>query len=541
MIIIGRLYFLQVLKGDYYRALAHGQQKIIREVTAERGRVFFQGGQFLATNKRGKFLYISPREIKDKEETAKIISEIINLPESELLEKIEKDNYFQLLKKRLSKEEIDSLKKLNLKGIYFGKATFRNYPQGTLASQVIGFLNEDGQGQYGLEGYYDQILKGEKKLQKRLTTPWRYLTSLIDSGPKRGLDIWLTLDYPIQFMAEKLLQQAKENFNIESGQIIVIEPQSGRILALANFPNFDPNRHQEYANAKGLDIFQNSAIQKIFEPGSVFKPITLAAALEEGKITPQTTYYDEGKVRLDGWTIYNFERRKWGERTMTEVLEKSINTGTVFAQRQLGNEKFLKYIESFGLFEPSGIDLEGETFFHNRNLKQGRDIKFATVSYGHGIGITPIQLVRAFSVIANGGKLIEPYIVERIVGSEIIEKKGRTIPGIIISPKTISQLTEMMVSTVEQGFGRRARIPGYYVAGKTGTAQIPLRDKRGYYSDKTIQSFIGFAPAFDPKFLILVKLNNPEKRTTAAYSAAPIFRELAKYIIDYWRIPPDYE
>ncbi len=536
--IIGRLYFLQISKGDYYRALAQGQQKLIEETSGERGEVFFNGGQILATNELRKFLYISPKEIKDKEAAAKAISGIINLPESEILEKTKKNDYFELLKKRLTDEEAAALKKLNLEGIYFGETVFRNYLQGTLASQVIGFLNNDGQGQYGIEGYYNDLLKGKEGFQEKTMAPWGHFTSLSDEGAAKGSDIWLTLDYPIQFMAESLLQGAKENLDIESGQIIVVDPASGKILAMANFPGFDPNQYQDYAREKKFDIFQNSVIQKIFEPGSVFKPITMAAALEEGKITPQTTYVDEGRIQLNGRTIYNFAQQKWGERTMTEVLEKSINTGAVFAQQSIGPEKFLKYIESFGLFGPTGIELEGEVFSENKKLQQGRELDFATASFGQGIEMTPLQLVRAFSVLANEGKLTSPYIIEKIADSDIAEKTKKLSLN-VISSKTASQLTEMLVNVVEQGFGKKAKVQGYYIAGKTGTAQVPLEGKRGY-SDKTAQSFIGFAPAFEPKFLILVKLDNP-KAKTAEYSAAPIFHDLAKYIIDYWQIPPDYE
>ncbi len=538
-VIIGRLFYLQDLKGDYYRALAQGQQKIIKEVDGERGGIFFKGGQVLAANEEGKFLYISPREIKDREGTARAISEIINFPEGYILEKIKQDDYFELIKPKLTVEEIESLKKLNLKGVYLGESVFRNYPQGGLASQVVGFLSNNGKGQYGIEGYYDQILRGKGNLLEKLRTPWGYLSSSLDQSATRGADIWLTIDYNIQFRAEKLLQEAKENLEIESGQIIVMEPNSGKILALANFPNFNPNQYQEYANEEKFDIFQNSAIQKIFEPGSAFKPITMAAALEEGRITPQTTYIDEGKIQINGRTIYNFAKKTWGERTMTEVLEKSINTGAVFAEKRLGDKKFLEYIDSFKFFVPTGVDLEGEIFSENPQLKKGREINFATASFGQGIEMTPLQLARAFSVIANGGNLVKPYIVEKIVGLNVIEKEPE-INSNIISAKNASQLTVMMINVIEQGFGKKAKVPGYYIAGKTGTAQVPFENKRGYYSDKTVQSFIGFGPAFDPKFLILVKLNNP-KAKTAEYSAAPIFGDLAKYIIDYWEIPPDYE
>jgi len=535
--IIGRLFYLQALKGDYYRAIAHGQQKTIKKVNGERGRIFFNGGQILAANEEGKFLYISPKEIEDKEETAKAISGIINFSETAILEKIKRDDYFELLKPKLTVEEINSLKKLNLKGIYLGDSLFRNYPQASMASQVVGFLSGE-RGQYGVEGYYDERLKGKGGLMEKLRTPWGYLTSSIDRSAMRGDDIWLTINYNIQFRAEGLLQEAKKNLDIESGQIIVMEPSSGKILALANFPNFDPNQYQKYANEEKFALFQNSAIQKIFEPGSAFKPITMAAALEEGRITPQTTYVDEGKVQFNGRNLFNFAKKKWGERTMTEVLEKSINTGAVFAERQIGDEKFLKYIELFKFFEPTGVDLEGETFSINPGLKKGKEINFATAAFGQGIEMTLLQLSRAFSAIANGGKIMNPYIVEKIVGSNVTERKPE-ITSSVISAKTASQLTAMLVSVVENGYGKMAKVPGYYIAGKTGTAQVPYENKKGY-SDKTIQSFIGFGPAFDPKFLILVKLDNPKART-AEYSAAPIFGDLAKYIIDYLEIPPDYE
>ncbi len=332
-------------------------------------------------------------------------------------------------------------------------------------------------------------------------------------------------------MAEKLLEKAKENLYIESGEIVVIDPNLGKILALADFPNFNPNEYSEVTN---FEIFKNSSIHKVFEPGSVFKPITMAAALDQGKITPQTTYTDEGQVQIGNYTIYNYDKRVWGERTMTEVLEKSINTGAIFAERQLGHNLFLEYLERFGFFEPTGIDLQGEIFSQNKEFKKGYEINFATASFGQGFEITSLQLVRAFSAIANGGKLINPHLIN---DNSLVAKKDERQ---IISKNTSSQITMMLVSTVENGFAKKAKIPGYYVAGKTGTAQIPYENKRGYHPDKTIQSFIGFAPAFDPQFLILVKLYNPNTKT-AEYSAVPIFRELAKYIIDYWQISPDYE
>jgi len=542
-LIIGRLIYLQIVEKGYWRALAQGQQKFFTQIQSKRGEIFFQSGVPLAINRNFDLVYLSPNEIEKPEEVAKSLSEILNLNENLILEKITgKDSFYELIKNKLTEEEVSNLKKLNLSGVYLGQETLRYYPQQFLASQVIGFLGGDGTGQYGIEGYYDQELRGKEGFGEGEWSPWGLLIKKARAEAQKGSDIILTLDYNIQFLAEKLLEKAKENLDIEGGQIIVVDPNSGKILALANFPNFNPN---QYSEVKNLEIFQNSAIQKIFEPGSIFKPVTMAAALEEGKITPQTSYFDQGFAKIGGYTIYNYDDRVWGERTMTEVLEKSINTGAVFAEKQLGHNLFLKYLEKFGIFEPTNINLQGEIFSQNKEFKKGYEINFATASFGQGIEMTPIQLVRVFSVIANGGKLVKPYIVEKIIDPVrgIISNGVENGGGQVISQKTSSQLTAMLVSVVENGFAKSARVPGYYIAGKTGTAQISFSalgiNKPGY-SEKTIQSFVGFAPAFSPQFLILVKLDNPKTRT-AEYSAVPIFHDLAEYIIHYWQIPPDYE
>jgi len=469
--IISRLFFLQILNGDFYKALSQGLHNSLTEIRGERGEIFLKNEKPLAINLDFRSIFASPKKV-------------------------------------------------------------RYYPQETLASQLVGFLGAEGKGQYGLEGFYDQILRGEDGFEVK----------------ERGSDLILTIDYNIQFEAEKLLEKAKENLEIESGQIIVIEPDSGKIIALAGLPNFNPNQYEEHAKEGNLKIFKNGATQELFEPGSVFKPITMAAALEEEKITPQTTYIDQGFVKIGGYTIYNYDKAVWGEQTMTQVLENSINTGAVFVEQRLSHDLFLNYIEKFGIFEPTGIDLP-EVYSENKEFKKGYEINFATASFGQGIEMTPIQLVRAISAIANGGKLIKPYLVEKIIvpqnggPGKIIETQPEIQNNSVISQKTSSQLTAMLVSSVENGYAKRAKIPGYYIAGKTGTSQISFSslgiDKSGY-SDKTWQTFVGFFPAFDPKFLILVKLDNP-KAKAAGYSTTLIARDLMKYIINYYQIPPDYE
>ncbi len=520
-VLLSRLFFIQVLQADFYKALAQGLLPPQNGIQIERGEIFLKGGEPLTINKDFPLVFTSPPKVTDKTKTAGTLSQILSLDKNFILEKLSLDTLYSPIKNKLTDEEVKLLKKTDLSGIYLTEERGRFYPQESLASQVVGFLGAEGKGQYGLEEYYDDIL--------------------MDSDKSSSLA--LTLDYNIQFEAEKLLKEVKENLEIEEGQIIVIEPNSGKIIALANFPNFDPNRYGEFATDGNLEIFKNGATQETFEPGSVFKPITFAAALEEGKITPQTTYIDKGIVEIGGWPIYNYDGRVYGEQTMTNVLEKSINTGAVFVESQLPHHIFLDYIRKFGIFEPTGIDLP-EVYSGNEEFKKGYEINFATASFGQGIQMTPIQLARAYCVIANGGKLVKPHLVDpppllNSFGETLAERdQSKSGGGQVVSQKTASQLTAMLVSVVENGFGKAAKVPGYYIAGKTGTAQVAEGGK--YSTEKTIQSFIGFAPAFNPQFLILVKLNNP-KTKTAEYSALPIFHDLAEYIIHYWQIPPDYE
>ena len=533
-VVMYRLFFLQVVRHDFYAALARGQQKYFWDVQGDRGEIFFKNHALpVATNREYSFLYLSPAEIPEdeKEKIASILSEKLNLDKDYLMQKLGEDNFYELFKDKFTEEQVKTLEEMNLTGVHFKKENIREYPYGDLASHLLGFVNEDGEGQYGAEEYFDDVLRGEEKLWEGVKAPLSYFFPGLDRGDSKGTDLHLTIDYNIQYFAEKLLKDAQKNLAIEGGTVIVIDPNSGKLLALADWPSFSP---QDYSKVRDFSVFQSDATQKIFEPGSVFKPITMAAALDQGKITPETTYQDPGMLEIGGWPIYNYDQRIYpGDITMTQVLEKSINTGAVFAESQLGHRKFLEYVTRFGIFEKTGVDLQGEIAPRNTEFKKGYEINYATASFGQGIEMTPLQLVRAFCAIANGGKLITPYLVAP--APEISNNN-------VISPPTASKITAMMVSVVEAAYTRAAQIPGYYVAGKTGTAQVSYSslgiNEKGY-SEKTWQSFIGFAPAFNPQFLILVKLNNPQTKT-AEYSAAPLFQQLAKYIIDYYQIPPDY-
>ena len=520
------------------------------DISGPRGQIFCTASQktkgaggsdeikSLAINKDEWIISANPKDIQDKNAFAETLSLNSGIAKQEIIRDLDSQDPYVILGKGLSSEELDKIKALNLKGLFWENSPERFYPQVGFAGQALGFLGGEGTGQYGVEGYYEDILKGKSGIEREK----RGLDAIFfadDQEPLAGSDLHLTLDYNIQFQSELLLEKTAEKLGITGGQIIVMKPDSGRILALANYPSFDPN---QYSREKDMAVFQNGATQKLFEPGSIMKPFTMAAALNEGKITPDTTYTDTGTVKFGTKTIHNFGNEVYGKKTMTEVLENSINTGAVFAEEQISHQTFLDYLDKFGFSEKTGIDLQGEVYSINAGLRyNGPDMNFATAAFGQGVELTPMQIARGFSAIANGGKLVKPYIVDRIISGTDEEKIKPEISSPILSQQTISQLTSMLINVVDNGFNKVAKIPGYYLAGKTGTAQIPLKNGKGYEpDDKTIQSFVGFGPAFNPQFLILVKLDQP-KVSKSSLSAVPVFKELAQYIINYWQIPPDYD
>lgn len=531
-----RLISVQVLNRGMWQALAQGQQTFFTEAQGARGEIYFKGKDELvpaAANKPTSFCFASPRKVEDKEKTAESLSGILDLNKKKIEERLSEGGQFAPLQHNLSEEKAEEIKSLELKGIFLRQEQARTYPQKKLASQVLGYLDSEGEGRYGLEDYYDEELEGSRGFLKGEKGSGGNLIFNERSTLKEGSDLTLTIDYNIQYRAQELLKQAAEDLNIRGGSIIVMNPNTGEIWAMANYPNFNPN---EYSEAE-MEVYKNEAVQSLYEPGSVFKPLTMAAALNEDAVSPHTTYVDTGKVEKGGYTIKNYDEKAWGETTMTEVIEKSINTGAVFAEEQLGHEKFIDYLEKYGIFEETGIDLPGEAYSQNASLKKGFISNYATASYGQGVEVTAIQLIRAFSALINGGRLVKPHVVKKVDDKTIKPEKQRRV----ISKDTSSQISTMLVSAVENGLCSRAQVPGYFVGGKTGTALISWssmgRDKEGY-SEQTWESFMGFAPAFNPKFIALVKLDNPDTGV-AGYSATPMFQKLAKYILDYKGIVPN--
>jgi len=435
-------------------------------------------------------------------------------------------------------------KELKIDGIGFSESSFRYYPEGNIGSNILGFVGYVGdkqQGRYGLEEFFDQELTGSPGSIKIERDAKGYPIIINDREYNKaddGSDLILTINRSIQFMACQKLNEAVAKHGADGGSVIILEPETGAVLAMCSSPDYDGN---DFQNVKNIKVFTNPAIFSQYEPGSIFKVITMAMALDKEKVTPQTTYSDTGQVVISKYTIENSDRKANGVQNMAQVLEKSLNTGAIFAMRSIGPDLFSEYVKKFGFGEKTGIELEGESKGDIKNLvkKPVGELYAATASFGQGMAATPIQIATAFLTLANNGVMMQPYIVKEIVKPDgaKIETKPKTV-GRIISEKAAAILGGMMVNVVENGHGKLAGVKGYYVAGKTGTAQVPAKNG-GYQAGAHIGSFAGFAPAGNPKFVMLVRIDQPRDVEWAESSAAPLFGELAEYMLNYWQVPKE--
>lgn len=547
MLLIGRLFFLQIVHHQDYQTLAERQYRRVQSVLPERGIIYAQDKQGkiipLSLNRVEKTLAASPKDVKDPEFAAELLEKELGLEKTSILAKLSKsEDTYEILAKRIPQERADEIARTLPAGFFFEEERRRMYPHDTLAAHLLGFVSKEEQeetGRYGLERFYDSQLAGKSGFLEGVRDAagfWVALGRRITNPPENGANIVLTVDYNIQVKAEEALAAVQKKWDAVSGTIVVLEPKTGRILAGASMPNFDPNRFFE---EKTFSKFLNPLAEASYEFGSVLKPITMAAGLEERAVTPETVYEDTGEVKIGGLTVKNFDLKGHGFQTMTQVLEKSLNTGAVYVARLIGKEKQYSYLKKFGFGEKTGIDLPGEISGNISNLAAGRDIDYATASFGQGIALSPIQLALAIGAIANQGKLMRPYIVESIrddSGNE--SKREPEMKREVVSKETAETLTKMLVSAVKNGFENRAGVKGYFVAGKTGTAQIPKKDGRGY-SDAVIHTFVGYAPAFNPRFLVLLQLNEPKGNRFASNTLTPAFHDLAEYILNYYEVPPD--
>src|SRR3989338_6446786 len=541
LIVIARLFYWQVVRAEELSLFGEAQYERTVEFSSQRGEIFASDGFPLVASTLSYLIYANPKEIKDIKNVSEKLSNILGTEPSSVSAMLSLDRFWVPVASYVSIEKKNKIKELSLQGVGFDDQFSRFYPEASMSAHLTGFVGKndigEDKGYFGLEGYYDRQLKG--KTLKIVQIKDAYERPIIAKrevgvGNTKGRALVTSVDRAVQHLVEEKLHEGIQKYGASGGMIVVIDPTSGNIIAMASYPTFDQKTYQRYSE----EFYKNPFISDTYEPGSTFKTLIMAAGLDAKVVLPTTRCpICEGPVNIGGYTIKTWNDKYYKNATMIEVLQHSDNTGMVFVGQSLGLEKLVSYLSLFGIGQATGIDLQGEAPSSIRPKKEWRKTDLATASFGQGISLTPIQLLSAFASIANKGVRMKPRIVSTIhtSGGEKIEIKPKVLSR-PLSEKTAKIMTEMLVNAVNKGEAAYLKPKGYRVAGKTGTAQIPVGGK--YDLEKTIASFIGFAPADDPKFAMLVIFNKPTSSIYGSETAAPTFFEIAKNLLAYYKIQP---
>lgn len=558
LVVIGRLFYWQVYSAERLKALAQLQHETVSRTPAVRGEILSADGFPLAANRPAYLAYLYTPNLKltsgeltetltptllsfkpigkDYEATGSAEAEIKDY----LTGQLDSGTSWFRLAKDITSEQKEQLERFNIPGIGFEEGSLRYYPEASMAAHILGFVGSDAagnpQGYFGLEGYYNLELSGtgglvkqEKDAMGRPIIIGDY--SVVENRDGRSLKTHIRRD--IQLMVERLLKRGISRYGAISGEVLIMDPKTGAVLAMASLPTYDPSDFRNY----NQESYQNPAIFESYEPGSTFKTIVMAAALNEGKITPETVCESAcaGPVKIGSYQIRTWNNEYNPGLTMNQVLERSDNTGMVFVANRLGKDTFVQYLKDFGLGAKTGIDLEGEG---SPPLRQRwGDIDLATGSFGQGLALTSLQMLTAVSSLANGGMRMQPQVVDEVITRDGILKIEPKELKQVISAEAAKTVTEMMVKSAKNGEARWNIPEGYTIAGKTGTAQIPIA---GHYdAEKTMASFVGFAPAKNPQFTMLVKLRETSSSPWASETAAPLWFEIAKELFYLLKIPAE--
>ena len=536
-----RLFYWQIVKSADLAKIGESQYGRIIKNLSERGEIRASDGFPIAGNTITYRVISNPKETRDKEKVINALSPILEIDEASLSAKLSLNLFWVSLKTGVNDSTKKKIESLNISGVDFEKEYTRFYPESSLAASLLGFVGKDEKGAdigyFGLEGYYDKLLRGKEQSAVQIYDAiGRPILAEINKREEDegGSSLTLHMNRSIQFIAERELKNGIERYGAEGGMVGIMDPKTGGLLAMASFPSFDPEKYYEYPP----ENFKNSFISSLYEPGSTFKPLVMSGALNEKKVTPATRCaICAGPIKIGGYSLKTWNDKYYPRSTMTEVIQHSDNTGMVFVGQRLGLDNFLKYLKKFGIGSLTGIDLQGEVAGDLKTKAQWYPVDLATASFGQGISITPIELLTAFSAIANNGVMMEPHVVAQVKSTN--GKVVNITPKILGKPITSSTakiMTEMLVNAVDKGEAKWTAIKEYRIAGKTGTASIPVA---GHYDpEKTIASFIGFAPADDPKFVILVIFDRPKARIYGSETAAPVFFSIARDLLSLYKIPP---
>ena len=538
LVVGGRAFQLQVLQGD--RLMRLGQRQHLKEwiVLPKRGAVIDRAGESLALSLESQSVYARPHRIQNVDNVSRKLAGVLNLRVAEVKQKITAAKPFVWIKRQITAPEAEKIQVLNIDGIGMFYEPNRHYPQGQLAGQVIGFVGRDSEGLEGLELKYNDYIRGEagSSVTERDALGRRVLVQGVEGLQiPPGSDIHLTLDTAIQHIAEKELEASILKYRAKAGVAIIVDPFTGEVLALANYPSFDPNLY----NKQSADQRRNRAVADSYEPGSTFKTILAAAALEEDVVGKEDLFYCEmGKYPYAGKIIH--DTHPYGWLSFSKILQVSSNIGFTKVAEKLKKDRYFKYIEKFGFGRSTGIDVPGEVPGLLRKAETWSAIDLATHAFGQGISATPMQMVMAYAAIANGGFLMRPYVTQRVVspqGEVVLENQPHVVRR-VVSEKTAKQLASMLSQvTTEGGTGAMANIEGFEVAGKTGTAQ-KADPVHGGYSNKRVGSFVGFVPANNPRLVALVLIDEPEGSVYGGVVAAPVFRNIAQGALRRMMVAP---
>ncbi len=546
------LYWTQVVKGPTYAAKAQAQYVKPAGNLFDRGTIFFEpkdGGHIAAAAVSSGFVaYMDPAAVKDPEGEYDAVSSYLDLDRADFLRRAAKPNdHYEELAKQVDVATAASIQGLALPGIGVVRETWRSYPGNSLAAHVLGLAGVNASssvpsGKYGLERSYETVLS--RPSLSSSANVFATLFSGFSSGsgnaaPDEG-DVVTGIEPTVQGYLEKLLSSTEGTWYSDEIGGIIIDPNTGQIVAMASLPTFDPN---DTSNVKDIGVLSNPIVQHVYELGSIMKPLTMATALDSDAVSVDTTYEDTGCMTLDKKKICNYDGRARGVIPMQQILSQSLNVGAATIALKVGKDGMFKYFTSFGLATTTGIDLPGEPRGITGNLKAGKDIDIATASYGQGIAVSPLNMARALSVLANGGYVVTPHIA-----AEIDYADGRVVPvspprsGPVLKPETVDEVRQMLVKVVDGTMAPAhpgMKFDHYSVAAKTGTAEIADPVHGGYYADRYLHSFFGFFPAYDPKFLVFMYQIYPKGAQYASETLTDPFADMAKFLMNYYNIPPD--
>ncbi|OGG86027.1 hypothetical protein A2392_00990 [Candidatus Kaiserbacteria bacterium RIFOXYB1_FULL_46_14] len=552
LILIVRLYYLQIIRHEHF--LAEGQSQYIHSVDKlyDRGSIYFttKNGESIAaaTVQSGYVLALNPTRITEPEQLFNALQPYVKFSHDEFVEKatLPKRVYIEIAT-QLNEDEAKHIESLELSGVELYRQRWRYYPAGPLGARVIGFVGfvggdvkEQQVGRYGLERQYENTLqRGESGLSVNFFAElFTNLGQLVGAGREDEGDgnIITTIEPTVERLLQSELTKVHERWQSKITGGIIINPKTGAIYALDVVPTFDPNNRATTT----VETFRNPLIEDVYEMGSIIKALTMAAGLDSGAVTPNTTYQDNGYLELDTWKIHNYDKKGRGLVDMQTVLSKSLNTGVAFVVKTMGKDKFGDYFRRLQLGSESGVDLPGEIPGLTSNLSSPRSIEYATASYGQGIALTPIATVRALAALGNGGTLITPHVVEKIEYQDGTTKDKLYPKGERVwSEETSEEITRMLVRVVDEALRNgQVKLPGHSVAAKTGTAQL-TKPEGGYYDDRFLHSFFGYFPAYDPEFLVFLYTEDPQGVTYASETLTDTFMDITKFLINYYNVPPD--